>query len=130
MPENVYVADIAAHEGQEVTLHGWLHNRRSSGKLHFLQVRDGTGTIQCVVFKGNVTPEVFTDADHLPQETSVDVTGLVKKEPRSPIGFEIDVRGLTVHARPTQSSPSATRSTGWPSSWSSATSGFAPRART
>ena len=105
MAENVYVADIAAHEGQEVTLRGWLHNRRSSGKLHFLQVRDGTGTIQCVVFKGNVTPEVFTEADHLPQETSIAVTGLVKKEPRSPIGFEIDVRGLSVHARPTQEFP-------------------------
>ncbi|MEI6727960.1 MAG: OB-fold nucleic acid binding domain-containing protein, partial [Actinomycetes bacterium] len=51
MAENVYVADIALHEGKEVTLHGWLHGRRSSGKLHFLQVRDGTGTIQCVVFK-------------------------------------------------------------------------------
>ena len=105
MPENVYVADIAAHEGNEVTLRGWLHNRRSSGKLHFLQVRDGTGTIQCVVFKGNVTPEAFSEADHLPQETSVSVTGLVKKEPRSPIGFEIDVRGLAVHARPTQEFP-------------------------
>ena len=51
----VHVAEIARHEGQEVTLHGWLHGRRSSGKLHFLQLRDGTGTIQCVVFKGNVT---------------------------------------------------------------------------
>ena len=105
MAENVYVADIAAHEGQEVTLRGWLHNRRSSGKLHFLQVRDGTGTIQCVVFKGNVTPEVFTEADHLPQETSIAVTGLVKKEPRSPIGYEIDVRGLSVHARPAREFP-------------------------
>ena len=103
MAENVYVADIARHEGAEVTLHGWLHGRRSSGKLHFLQVRDGTGTIQCVVFKGNVTPEAFTEADHLPQETSLAVTGLVKKEPRSPIGYEIDVRGLSVNARPSSS---------------------------
>ena len=70
----VHIADIAQHEGKEVTLHGWLHNRRSSGKLHFLQVRDGTGTIQCVVFKGNVTPEVFEEADHLPQETCLAVT--------------------------------------------------------
>jgi asparaginyl-tRNA synthetase len=101
----VHVADIARHEGKEVTLHGWLHARRSSGKLHFLQVRDGTGTIQCVVFKGNVTPEVFQEADHLPQETSLAVTGLVKKDERSPIGFELDVRGLAVVARPAREFP-------------------------
>jgi asparaginyl-tRNA synthetase len=101
----VYVADVSRHEGQEVTLHGWLHGRRSSGKLHFLQVRDGTGTIQCVVFKGNVPPETFTEADHLPQETSVAVTGLVKKDERSPIGYELDVRGLRVVARPAREFP-------------------------
>jgi asparaginyl-tRNA synthetase len=101
----VHVADIARHEGKEVTLHGWLHGRRSSGKLHFLQLRDGTGTIQCVVFKGNVPPEVFQEADHLPQETSLAVTGLVKKDERSPIGFELDVRGLTVFARPAREFP-------------------------
>jgi asparaginyl-tRNA synthetase len=101
----VHVADIARHEGKEVTLHGWLHGRRSSGKLHFLQVRDGTGTIQCVVFKGNVTPEAFQEADHLPQETSLAVTGLVKKDERSPIGFELDVRSLRVFARPAREFP-------------------------
>jgi asparaginyl-tRNA synthetase len=101
----VYVADIAQHEGKEVTLHGWLYSRRSSGKLHFLQVRDGTGTIQCVLFKGNVTPEVFQQADHLPQETSLAVTGLVKKDERAPIGYEVDVRGLEVVARPAAEFP-------------------------
>ncbi|WP_242345559.1 asparagine--tRNA ligase [Anaeromyxobacter terrae] len=101
----VHIADIAQHEGKEVTLHGWLYNRRSSGKLHFLQVRDGTGIIQCVVFKGNVTPEVFHEADHLPQETSLSVTGLVKKDDRSPIGFELDVRELKIVARPAQEYP-------------------------
>jgi len=101
----VHVADIARHEGQEVTLHGWLDARRSSGKLHFLQVRDGTGTIQCVVFKGNVPAETFVEADHLPQETSLTVTGIVKKDERSPIGFELDVRGLSVVARPAREYP-------------------------
>ncbi len=101
----VYVADVARHEGREVTLHGWLHGRRSSGKLHFLQVRDGTGTIQCVVFKGNVTPEVFHEADHLPQETSLTVTGLVKKDERSPLGFELDVRSLAPVAKPAREFP-------------------------
>ena len=101
----VYVADIAQHEGQEVTLHGWLHARRSSGKLHFLQLRDGTGIIQCVVFKGNVSPEVFQESDHLPQETSLAVTGLVKKDARSPIGFELDVKDLRVVAKPAREFP-------------------------
>jgi len=101
----VYVADIAQHEGKEVTLHGWLHARRSSGKLQFLQVRDGTGTIQCILFKGNVTPEVFQEADHLPQETSLAVTGAVKKDPRSPLGYELDVKDLRVVARPAREFP-------------------------
>ena len=101
----VYIADIAQYEGREVALHGWLHGRRSSGKLHFLQVRDGTGTIQCVVFKGNVTPEVFHEADHLPQETSLTVTGLVKKDERSPLGYELDVRGLAPLSRPAREFP-------------------------
>ena len=101
----VYVADIAQHEGREVTLHGWLQARRSSGKLHFLQVRDGTGLIQCVVFKGNVSPEAFQEADHLPQETSLTVTGLVKKDARSPIGFELDVKDLAIVARPAREFP-------------------------
>ncbi|WP_242394886.1 asparagine--tRNA ligase [Anaeromyxobacter oryzisoli] len=105
MRPTVYIADIAQHEGQEITLHGWLYARRSSGKLHFLQVRDGTGTIQCVVFKGNVTPEAFHEADHLPQESSLAVTGLVKKDARSPIGFELDVRSLAVVARPAREYP-------------------------
>jgi asparaginyl-tRNA synthetase len=101
----VHVADIAQHEGKEITLHGWLQGRRSSGKLHFLQLRDGTGAIQCVVFKGNVPAETFAEADHLPQETSLAVTGLVKKDERSPIGFELDVRGLRVFARPAREYP-------------------------
>jgi asparaginyl-tRNA synthetase len=101
----VHVADISQHDGKEITLHGWLHNRRSSGKLHFLQLRDGTGIIQCVVFKGNVSPEAFHQADHLPQETSLAVTGLVKKDERSPIGFELDVRDLRVVAQPAREFP-------------------------
>ena len=101
----VYVNEVAAHEGKEVTLHGWLHGRRSSGKLHFLQLRDGTGTIQCVVFKGNVSPESFVEADHLPQETSLAVTGTVKKDARSPLGFELDVKGLRVVSRPAREFP-------------------------
>lgn len=93
---HVYVEDVARHEGQDVTLKGWLYNKRSSGKLHFLQVRDGTGTIQCVVFKGDVPPEVFEAADHVTQESSVVVTGTVKEDKRSPLGFELGVKDFRV----------------------------------
>ena len=64
-----YIQDIARHTGQSVTLKGWLHNRRSSGKIHFLTVRDGTGFIQCVMTKQAVGEEAFKQADHLAQET-------------------------------------------------------------
>ena len=95
-PPVVTIRDIAAHENQEIELRGWLYNKRSSGKLHFLQVRDGTGVIQAVVFKNDVPPEQFTRADHLGQETAIIVRGLVKKDARSPIGFELSVKDLEV----------------------------------
>ncbi|MBM4256399.1 MAG: asparagine--tRNA ligase [Deltaproteobacteria bacterium] len=94
MPQWVYVNEIGKHEGQDVTLKGWLYNKRPSGKLHFLQLRDGTGTIQCVVFKGDVSPEVFQLADHLAQESSLTVTGTVRADKRSPLGFELSVKEL------------------------------------
>ncbi len=96
MSERIYIADVAKHDGKEVTLKGWLAHKASKGKLHFLQVRDGTGTIQCVVFKGNVDEPTFFKADHIGQESSVEVTGLVKKDTRSALGFELDVKGLEV----------------------------------
>ena len=92
----VQIRDIAAHENKEVELRGWLYNKRSSGKLHFLQVRDGTGIIQAVVFKNDVTPEQFAHADHLGQETALVVRGLVRKDARSPIGYELSVKDLEV----------------------------------
>jgi asparaginyl-tRNA synthetase len=100
MAEHVYIAEIARHEGKEVTLKGWLHNRSSKGKLHFLQVRDGTGTIQCVVFKGDVDEATFYEADHLPQETSLEITGTVRADKRSPIGFELGTTALKVVNKP------------------------------
>jgi asparaginyl-tRNA synthetase len=91
------IQDIAKHEGQPVTIHGWLHNRRSSGKIHFLQVRDGSGFIQAVMSKAAVGDEVFKSADHLSQETSLSVSGTVRADARAPGGFEIDVSGIEVH---------------------------------
>jgi asparaginyl-tRNA synthetase len=92
----VYVEDVARHAGEEVTLRGWLYHRRSSGKLHFLLVRDGTGTIQCVMFVKDVPADVFERAAHVPQESSVEVTGTVRADARSPLGFELAVRELRV----------------------------------
>ncbi|MCC7009309.1 MAG: asparagine--tRNA ligase [Acidobacteria bacterium] len=95
----VYIEDIARHAGERVTIRGWLANRRSSGKIHFLQVRDGSGFIQAVMSKAAVGPETFTRADHLPQESAIVVTGTVRADSRAPGGFEIDADGFeVVHA--------------------------------
>jgi asparaginyl-tRNA synthetase len=91
-----HIQDIARNEGQPVTLKGWLHNRRSSGKIHFLTVRDGSGFIQCVMTKQAVGDEAFTRADHLAQETALVVEGTVRADKRAPGGFELDVTGLEV----------------------------------
>ncbi len=89
-----YVNELSNHVGEEVTLKGWLYNKRSSGKLKFLILRDGTGYVQCVVFKGNVTSEMFESAGALTQESSFEVTGKVKEEKRSVGGYELDVTNL------------------------------------
>ncbi len=90
------IETIARHEGQAVTIRGWLHNRRSSGKIHFLTMRDGTGFIQAVVSKTAVGEDVFRRADHLGQETSLIVEGSVRADARAPGGFEIDVTSIRV----------------------------------
>ncbi|MBY0405311.1 MAG: asparagine--tRNA ligase [Cyanobacteria bacterium] len=92
----VYIDQIGQYVGQDVVLKGWLYNKRSSGKLHFLQVRDGTGIIQCVVFKGDVSPEVFESADKVSQESSIEVMGTVKEDKRSALGFELGVKDFKV----------------------------------
>ena len=94
----VYIEDIGRHEGETVTLKGWLYNKRSSGKLHFLLVRDGTGTLQCVMFRNDVSPEQFAAADHVPQESAVIVTGVVRADARAPLGYELGVRDLQLVA--------------------------------
>jgi len=92
------IADIANYAGQQVTIDGWLHNRRSSGKLHFLTVRDGSGFIQAVMSKAAVGDEAFTQADHLGQESSLSVTGTVRADARAKGGYEIDVASLDIHS--------------------------------
>ena len=105
LPAEVTVATLADHVGQEVTLQGWLYNKRSSGKLHFLEVRDGTGIVQCVVFKGDVTPELFEKADKLAQETSLRVVGTVKEHGKRAGTYEVQVKDVAVIAAPSREYP-------------------------
>jgi len=95
----IRIQDIAAHVGETVTLQGWLYARTDKGKLQFLQVRDGTGVVQCVVFKKDVSEEIFNAAAKLTQESSVEVTGAVRADPRAPGmpgGFELGVAEVRV----------------------------------
>jgi asparaginyl-tRNA synthetase len=94
--QQTYIEDIARHEGQPIEIRGWLHNRRSSGKIHFLTVRDGTGFIQAVMTKQAVGDDVFRRADHLSQETSLILRGSVRADTRAPGGYEIDVSGVDI----------------------------------
>lgn len=91
------IAHVAEHVGQEVTIRGWLQNRRSSGKIHFLTLRDGSGAIQGVMSRAAVGDDTFAAADHLAQETSLSVTGTVRTDVRARGGHEIEVHGIEVH---------------------------------
>ena len=95
----VYVSEVGKYEGQEVTVRGWLYNIRSSGKIIFPILRDGTGLLQTILVKNAVQPEVFEAARALTQESSVEVTGTVRKVPEgktAPGGFELDIKDLKI----------------------------------
>jgi asparaginyl-tRNA synthetase len=96
MSKRFFIKDAGEHEGQSVTVRGWVYNLRSSGKIKFLLLRDGSGLMQGVLFKGECSDEAFTEFEKLTQESSVEVTGVLRKEPRSPGGFEMGVRSLRV----------------------------------
>jgi len=93
-----YIEELGNHIGEEVTLQGWLYNRRSSGKVHFLLIRDGTGICQCVASIHDLGPEAFAAADHLGQESSLEVTGVVREDKRAPGGRELTARSYKVVA--------------------------------
>src|SRR5580700_3709179 len=99
------IAEIGKHEGQAVTLRGWLYNLRESGKLLFPQFRDGSGVIQGVVPKNAVTPEVFEAIKTLTQESSVIVEGKVRADKRAPGGYELDVANVQVVQRVPEDDP-------------------------
>ncbi len=92
----IYIEDLSRHVGEEVCIHGWLYNKRSSGKIRFLVVRDGTGVVQCVMAKGSVPDGLFSQFDILTQESSLVVTGKVRKDDRAPGGFELDLSGIEI----------------------------------
>jgi len=93
---HVYIEDIAQYEGKKVTIKGWLYNKRSSGKIRFILVRDGTGIIQSVISKGEIDDEIFEVADKITQESSVILTGTVRKDKRAPGGYEIIAKELQI----------------------------------
>ncbi|HIB74081.1 MAG TPA: asparagine--tRNA ligase [Candidatus Marinimicrobia bacterium] len=95
--ENTYLSGIADYKDQEATFNGWVYNTRSVGKIWFLILRDGTGMTQCVVTRDNTTDDIFNLEKTLTQESSVSVTGVVKKEPRSVGGHEMLVKNIVVH---------------------------------
>ncbi|WP_342461749.1 asparagine--tRNA ligase [Bacillus sp. FSL R5-0286] len=90
------INQVFKHVDEEITIGAWIANKRSSGKIAFLQLRDGTGFIQGVVVKAEVEEEVFKLAKSVTQETSVYVTGQVTKDERSPLGFELQVKSIEV----------------------------------
>lgn len=90
----IYIEDAGKHVGEEVEIRGWLFNKRSSGKIHFLIVRDGTGFMQAVVVKSEVSDEVFDLYDELTQESSIIVKGVVRADKRAPGGYELTVRNI------------------------------------
>src|ERR1700684_1739180 len=99
------IAEIGKHEGQTVTIRGWLYNLRESGKLLFPQFRDGSGVIQGVVPKNAVPPEVFDAIKGLTQESSVIVEGKVRADKRAPGGYELDVSNVQVVQRVPETDP-------------------------
>ncbi len=86
------IENLAQHVDQTITLQGWVYNRTSKGKLHFVMMRDGTGFVQCVLFKKDVPEELFDAIATAGQESSLVLTGEVKADDRAPGGFEIKVR--------------------------------------
>lgn len=94
--QTVLIRDIGQYSGKQVTLKGWLYNRRSSGKIQFLIIRDGTGFIQGIMVKSESDPQDYELAANLSQESSVQVTGTVKEDSRSPLGYELTIEKIAL----------------------------------
>ena len=96
MAKWVYIEDLKKFIGEEVEIRGWLYNKRSSGKVKFLILRDGSGFVQCVMVKGTVSDELFASFKELTLESSIVLVGVVREEKRAPGGVEIDVKDFKI----------------------------------
>lgn len=94
--EQTYISEIGGHLGQEVTIKGWLYNKRSSGKLGFLEIRDGSGTIQGVLSKKDVSEACWNDSEHVTQESAIIVRGVPREHPKRPGVYELDIKDLQI----------------------------------
>ncbi len=94
--KRVYIENLGEHVGEVAELSGWLYHKRSSGKVRFLLLRDGTGILQGVMVKGGVSDEVFEKFDALTQESSFSMAGKIRKDDRAPGGFELEVSDVKV----------------------------------
>jgi len=94
--DRTFIKDVGKHDKEKIVLKGWVYNKRSSGKIWFLILRDGTGVIQCTVLSNEVTEEVFAMRDILTQESSVEISGTVRADKRAPGGFEITVQDIRI----------------------------------
>ncbi len=95
-PNRFYIEEADKHDGEIVTVRGWVYHKRSSGKIKFLVIRDGTGLMQGILFRGECDETAFEDFEKLTQESSVEVTGKLRKEPRSPGGYEMGIQSLRI----------------------------------
>jgi asparaginyl-tRNA synthetase len=94
--EQTYISDIGKHLGEEVTIKGWLYNKRSSGKLGFLEIRDGSGIIQGVLSKKDVSEQCWNDCERVTQESSITVLGVPREHPKRPGVYELDIKDLQI----------------------------------
>jgi len=94
--KTISISEVKNHDGEEVTIRGWLYNRRSSGGIQFIQIRDGTGIIQGVLKEDSVGKDLFEKTLDLKRESSIIVTGTVNEDERAPIGYELEVSGVKV----------------------------------
>jgi len=92
----VYIEDIAASKDQEVEIRGWVYNKRSSGKIRFILIRDGTGILQGTIYSTEKDSPLFKKFDELTQESSLILRGLIKEDKRAPAGFELSIKDIEI----------------------------------
>lgn len=92
----VYIRDLSKHVGEEIELKGWLYNKRSSGKLAFLEVRDGSGIVQAIASKKDISEETWENCENVTQESSIVIVGTPREHPKRPGVFEVDVKSLEI----------------------------------